>query len=101
MSKCALEELVEACMSNSYQVGKKTVRMKWTPFHSGVSLGAEKLTRKGPSPYYFMACLLRDLYGACIKNRIKWKTDDIGAAASKEKVKRISEILNSSKTLKL
>lgn len=101
MSKCALEELVEACMSNSYQVGKRTVRMKWTPFHSGVSLGAEKLTREGPSPYYFMACLLRDLYGACIKNRIKWKTDDIGAAASEEKVKRISQILNSSKTLKL
>jgi hypothetical protein len=99
LSKCALQELVEACMSNSYLVTDKIVKMKWTPHCEGISLGSQN-----PSTgYYFMACLLRDLYAACVKKfdeEKDWKTDDESASASKKKVHAISKVLNRSGSLK-
>lgn len=99
LSKCALQELVEACMSNSYFVTDKIVKMKWTPHCKGISLGSQNPN----TGYYFMACLLRDLYAACVK-KFKpedWKTDDENASKSKDKVRRISMILNRSPSLKV
>ena len=99
LSKCALQELVEACMSNSYFVTEKIVKMKWTPHCKGISLGSQNPN----TGYYFMACLLRDLYAACVK-KFKpedWKTDDENASKSKDKVRRISMILNRSPSLKV
>ena len=101
MSKCALEELVEACMSNSYVVTRQNVvKIKWTESWKGESLNAQGMLAKGPSPYYYMACLLMDLYDACIKNKISWATDDEKASEAKKKVKSIRDALKSSPTLK-
>ena len=101
MSKCALEELVEACMSNSYVVTRQNVvKIKWTESWKGESLNAQGMLAKGPSPYYYMACLLMDLYDACIKNKISWATDDEKASDAKKKVKSIRDALKSSPTLK-
>jgi len=100
MSKCALEELVEACMSNSYVVTERdVVKVRWTESWSGVSLNAQGIPDGRPSPYYFMACLLRDLYDACITKQISWATDDEKASDAKKKIKRIRDSLKTSKTL--
>lgn len=100
MSKCALEELVEACMSDSYVVtGRGVVKVRWSKSWSGESLNAQGIKANGPSPYYFMACLLRDLYDACVDKKISWATDDEKAWEAKEKVRNISESLKKSKSL--
>lgn len=99
LSRCALQELVEACMSNSYFVTDKIVKMKWTPHCKGISLGSQNPN----TGYYFMACLLRDLYAACVK-KFKpedWITDEENASKSKDKVRRISMVLNRSPSLKV